>query len=122
MVRTTHADSQSHIAMAWDKCGLRGRSHAFIGNGNLLSNPHFIGYRNSLGDKHRLYTLLSEPYAERTYSCLVVWRDFNIGVVREVKTDRCGSVNKSGPNNRFKGSARSGFRMVSSSASRTRLT
>lgn len=58
-----------------------GRSHpeetvvAWVGNGNLLSNPHFVAFEASSGTK-TLYHLSSEtPYlvrSGRSYTCVVV--------------------------------------------------
>ncbi|HWQ55202.1 MAG TPA: phosphodiester glycosidase family protein [Bryobacteraceae bacterium] len=39
----------------------------WIGNGNLLANPHFVGWSDGT-----LFTLRGEPLERRTYTCLVV--------------------------------------------------
>ena len=50
---------------------------AWVGNGNLLNNPHFVAFDGS-SIPHRLYHLVSEiPYLRRSgrrYSCLIVRR------------------------------------------------
>ncbi len=79
-VRTTHADGDSHLGIAWNELALSGKSHAFIGNGNLLSNSHFVGYRKESEGAYRLFALGGEPFAERSYSCLVVWNDYRVSV------------------------------------------
>lgn len=45
------------------------RIAGWIGNGNLLANPHFVGWSDG-----SLYALRDEPLERRTYTCLVVRR------------------------------------------------
>jgi hypothetical protein len=40
---------------------------AWVGNGNLLANPHFVAFSGGV-----LYSLAGEPLADRAYTCLVV--------------------------------------------------
>jgi hypothetical protein len=53
----------------WQRAHPDARIVAWAGNGNLLTNPHFIGYADKT-----LYALGREPLGARSYSCLVVRR------------------------------------------------
>ena len=62
----------------WMRAHPGGRIAAWVGNGNLLANPHFVGFAD--GD---LYALAGEPLEERAYTCLVVrQRETTIEVLR----------------------------------------
>jgi hypothetical protein len=79
-VRSTHAGPESHLGLAWNRIGLADRLHTFIGNGNLLGNPHFVGCFREPGKGLRLFAQAGEPYGERNYSSLVIWKDWKITV------------------------------------------
>jgi hypothetical protein len=48
---------------------------AFVGNGNLLFNDHFVAWIDG-----KLYHLRDEPLDKRVYSSIVVWRDGHVSI------------------------------------------
>lgn len=62
----------------------RTRLVAFIGNGNILSNPYFVQWR-----KGTLYFIDGEPINKRTYTSLVVWEDDRVSI-EELKYESTG--------------------------------
>jgi hypothetical protein len=66
----------------------------FVGNGNLLMNRHFVAWINEDTDERRgLYYVAGEyeswdgkePWSQRTYSSLVIWKDKKTPSVLDLK-------------------------------------
>ena len=49
-----------------------------VSSGNLYHNDYFIVFRG--GDDPRLFSRLNEPFAERQYTCFVVWKDTHVTI------------------------------------------
>lgn len=54
----------------------------FVGNGNLLQNPHFVGFANEEPSQRILVHLATEPFAEREYFCLLIRKDGRVSIER----------------------------------------